>query len=165
MSVRMTISRTSDRSDTPHVVAPPPVIFLAALVLGLVLHASQPLPVFTPSLAARVVGGCLILGGLALSGAVMRHFGCARTPVVPWQETRRLVVTGPYRFSRNPDYVGQALVVVGVGVLLAAPWVLLALVPALLVVRYGVIAREERYLERRFGEEYRRFCGRVRRWL
>jgi protein-S-isoprenylcysteine O-methyltransferase Ste14 len=161
----MTLSKTSDRSDTPHVVAPPPVIFLGALALGLVLHALRPFPLVAPNLSARVLGGCLILGGLALSGAVMRHFGRAGTPVVPWQETRRLVVAGPYRFSRNPDYVGQALVVVGAGVLLAAPWVLLALVPALLVVRYGVIAREERYLERRFGEEYRRFCGRVRRWL
>jgi protein-S-isoprenylcysteine O-methyltransferase Ste14 len=87
------------------------------------------------------------------------------TPVIPWRETRRLVVSGPYRFSRNPDYLGQTLVAGGLGLLLTAPWVLLALVPALLLVRYGVIAREERYLERRFGEEYRQFCARVNRWF
>jgi protein-S-isoprenylcysteine O-methyltransferase Ste14 len=107
----------------------------------------------------------MMLGGLALSGAVMYHFGKAGTAVTPWKEARRLVVSGPYRFSRNPDYVGQALFVGGLALLLATPWVFLALLPALLIVRYGVIAREERYLERRFGEEYRQYCGRVRRWL
>ena len=107
----------------------------------------------------------MMLGGLALSGAVMYHFGKAGTAVTPWKEARRLVVSGPYSFSRNPDYVGQALFVGGLALLLATPWVFLALLPALLIVRYGVIAREERYLERRFGEEYRQYCGRVRRWL
>jgi protein-S-isoprenylcysteine O-methyltransferase Ste14 len=111
------------------------------------------------------VGGCLIAGGLVLSGAVVRHFRRAGTPVTPWRETRHLVLSGPYRFSRNPDYVGQALIVGGLGLLLRVAWVILALAPALLLVRYGVIAREERYLERRFGEEYRQFRGRIRRWL
>jgi protein-S-isoprenylcysteine O-methyltransferase Ste14 len=158
-------SKSSERPDIPHVLAPPPVFFLGAVALGMALQAVWPLPLFAHSLMARVVGGCLILGGLALSGAVMYHFGRAVTPVIPWKETRRLVVSGPYRFSRNPDYVGQALLAGGLGLLFAAPWVLLVLVLSLLLVRYGVIAREERYLERRFGEEYRRYCSRVRRWL
>jgi protein-S-isoprenylcysteine O-methyltransferase Ste14 len=156
---------TADAPDTPRVVAPPPVIFLGALVLGLILQQVWPLSLLAGSLAARVAGGCLMLGGLALSGAVMHHFGKAGTPVIPWKETRRLVVSGPYRFSRNPDYVGQAMVVCGLGLLLAIPWVYPALLPALLIVRYGVIAREERYLERRFGEEYRQYRVRVRRWF
>ncbi|HET7603507.1 MAG TPA: isoprenylcysteine carboxylmethyltransferase family protein [Gemmatimonadales bacterium] len=72
---------------------------------------------------------------------------------------------GPYRFSRNPDYVGQALLTPGLALLVGAPWTLLALVPALLIVRCGVIGREERYLEHRFGEEYRHYRQQVRRWL
>jgi protein-S-isoprenylcysteine O-methyltransferase Ste14 len=158
-------SRISDRPDIPHVVAPPPVIFTGALIAGLALQAVSPLPLLVSKLVARVVGGCMILVGLALSGAVMHHFSRVGTPVIPWQETRRLVVSGPYRFSRNPDYLGQALLAAGLALILAAPWALLALVPALLLVRYGVIAREERYLERRFGDEYRQFRRRVRRWL
>ncbi len=75
------------------------------------------------------------------------------------------MVSGPHRFSRNPDYLGQALVVGGLPLLFNAPWVLLTVLPALLVVRYGVIAREEQYLDHRFGEEYRRYRLRVRRWL
>jgi protein-S-isoprenylcysteine O-methyltransferase Ste14 len=110
------------------------------------------------------VGGALVLAGLGLSAAVMRSFGRAGTPVTPLSETRRLVVTGPYRWSRNPDYLGQALVTAGLAFLLSNGWVLVALVPALALVRVGVIAREERYLERRFGEEYRAYCRRVRRW-
>jgi protein-S-isoprenylcysteine O-methyltransferase Ste14 len=165
MSKSLSNSRSTDRPDIAHVIAPPPIIFLGALALGLALQAVWPLPLFAHGIVARLVGGCLILGGLTLSGAVMYHFGRAGTPVIPWRETRRLVVSGPYRFSRNPDYVGQALIVGGLGLLLALPWVLPALVLALLVVRYGVIAREERYLERRFGDEYRGYRGRVRRWL
>jgi protein-S-isoprenylcysteine O-methyltransferase Ste14 len=95
----------------------------------------------------------------------MYCFGRAGTPVIPWKEARRLVVPGPHRFSRNPDYIGQALVVGGLAFLLDIPWMLICLVPALLIVRYGVIATEERYLQRRFGDEYRQYCARVRRWL
>ncbi|MBX5462429.1 MAG: isoprenylcysteine carboxylmethyltransferase family protein [Steroidobacteraceae bacterium] len=145
--------------------APPPVIFLGALALGLIFQMVWPLSLFAGSLAARIAGGCMILGGLVLSGAVMYHLGKAGTPVTPWKRAQRLVTSGPYRFSRNPDYVGQALFVGGLALVLAIPWVFPALLPALLIVRYGVIAREERYLERRFGEEYRRYCARVRRWI
>jgi len=160
----MSNAKTSERPDTPHILAPPPVIFLGAVALGVALQTLWPLRLFAHSIAARLVGVCLMLVGLALSGAVVHHFGRAGTPAIPW-ETRRLVVSDPYRFSRNPDYVGQALLVGGLGLLLAVPWVFVALVPALLLVRYAVIAREERYLERRFGEEYRRFRARVRRWF
>lgn len=140
-------------------------MFLGALAIGMALQLLWPLPRFVDGVASRFVGGCMVVGGLALSSAVVYHFQRARTPVTPWRETRHLVIAGPYRFSRNPDYVGQALVTAGVGIFIQAAWVLLALVPALLLVRYGVIAREERYLERRFGEEYRQFCARVRRWF
>jgi protein-S-isoprenylcysteine O-methyltransferase Ste14 len=76
-----------------------------------------------------------------------------------------LVVFGPYRFSRNPDCIGQALICTGIALVMNSMWVLLALFPALLLVRYAVIAREERYLESLFGEEYASYRRRVRRWL
>ena len=161
----MATSKAPDVPEIPRVLAPPPVIFLGALALGAILQVLWPLSLFAHSLEARVAGGCMVLGGLALSGAVMYYFARAGTPVMPWRETRRLVVWGPYRFSRNPDYVGQALLVGGLALLFAVPWVFLALLPALLILRYGVISREERYLERRFGEEYRQYCAHVRRWL
>ena len=149
----------------PPVLTPPPFIFLGALATGMALQAVWPLRLLPHSLTARLLGGCLVLGGLGMSGAVVHHFRRAGTPVSPLRDSRRLVLTGPYRFSRNPDYLGQALVTGGLGLLLGSGWVLLALVPALLIVRYAVIAREERYLEERFGEDYRRFRSHVRRWL
>ncbi|HYC32487.1 MAG TPA: methyltransferase [Gemmatimonadales bacterium] len=132
--------------------------------MGLLLQRLAPIRL-PEGPALRIAGGALIVIGLALSGAVVYHFGRAGTPVTPLRATRRLVVSGPYRLSRNPDYLGQALLAAGLGLLFAPAWVLVALVPALGLVRYGVIAREESYLERRFGEEYRRYCRRVRRWI
>lgn len=80
-------------------------------------------------------------------------------------KSRRLVISGPNRFSRSPDYLGQALLFAGVALVLNALWLLVLLVPVLIVVRYGVIAREERYLENIFGEDCRRYRQRVRRWF
>jgi protein-S-isoprenylcysteine O-methyltransferase Ste14 len=161
----MSGSKITDRPDTPSILAPPPFIFLGALALGLILQALRPRPLFVHALALRITGGSLLLGGLALSGAVVRHFRQVGTPVSLRRPSRHLVVSGPYRFSRNPDYLGQALAVAGLAFLLNAAWVCLAVLPALLLVRYGVIAREEQYLDHRFGEEYRRYRRHVRRWL
>ncbi len=122
-----------DGPETPKVLAPPPFIFLGALAFGLVLHALLPRALFVHGITARVVGGVLIVGGLALSIAVVLHFRRAETPVSPRRASRQLVVSGPYRFSRNPDYLGQALVVAGVALVVNAPWVLLAVLPALLL--------------------------------
>lgn len=155
----------TQRPDTAGVIAPPPLIFLGALALGFVAQMLWPPPFLTHSITARVVGGVLAVTGLGLSIWVMRSFGRVGTPVTPWSETRRLVTSGPYRFGRNPDYVGQALLTAGLALLLGVPWALLALIPALILIRYGVIAREERYLERRFGDAYRVYCQQVRRWL
>jgi protein-S-isoprenylcysteine O-methyltransferase Ste14 len=153
-----------DRSG-PCVLAPRPFIFLGALALGLVLQMLRPLALFPHSLVAPLVGAGLVFVGLALSAAVVLHFRRAETPVTPLQETRRLVRSGPYRFSRNPDYLGQALVTGGLGLLCGSGWMLLMLAPALLLVRYRVISPEERYLEDKFGEEYRQFRSHVRRWV
>ncbi len=81
------------------------------------------------------------------------------------QPSTAIITTGPFRYSRNPAYVALTLLCVGLGVLLDNPWILVLLLPAVLLVHFGVVRREERYLERRFGEEYRRYKASVRRWL
>jgi protein-S-isoprenylcysteine O-methyltransferase Ste14 len=79
--------------------------------------------------------------------------------------TTTIVDTGPYHSSRNPIYLGMVLGLIGLAIGFNSPWLLLTLVPFALVIRYGVVAREEAYLERKFGDVYRRYCARVRRWL
>ena len=155
---------TSPASRTAGVI-PPPVLFLAALGLCIALGLVTPLPLLARATAVRVVGAVLIAAGVALSTWMSLHFRRSQTPISPLLPTRRLVVSGPYRFSRNPDYVGQILVYVGIGLALNSAWPLIALVPTLLILRYAVIAKEERYLRHLFGAEYDDYCRRVRRWL
>ena len=154
--------------DTPGVVAPPPLLYAGTLLLGLLLHRFFPAPLLLlPRLPARAAGAVLLVAAGGLAVGAFRTMARARTDVNPYRPTTAIVITGPFRFSRNPIYLSLTLLYLGVTLLLvgAALWPLLLLAPLLAVMRWGVIAREERYLEGKFGDEYRRFRGRVRRWL
>ena len=153
----------SDPADTAHVVAPPPLIFALPLVAGLVLHHFRPQTVLPPAWSHLLGPLLLVLGFLGLPAVLA--FRRAGTHPEPWKPTTALVVTGPYRFSRNPMYVGMTLFYLGISLWVNSLWPLLLLPLVLVVVRRGVIAREEAYLERRFGDEYRNYRARVRRWL
>jgi protein-S-isoprenylcysteine O-methyltransferase Ste14 len=149
---------------TPGVI-PPPVVFLIAIGAGECVQFTAPRSLFAHRTTGYAFGSVLMTLGIALSTWMSLHFRRAGTPVSPLRSSRRLVTSGPYRFSRNPDYIGQTLLAAGVALILDSPWPLLALVPAFFVVRYAVIAREERYLRARFGRDYHEYCRRVRRWL
>ena len=149
---------------TPGVV-PPPALFLAALGLSLAVQYFKPRAILTHTAIGYAIGGALIGLGLALSSWVVLNFRRSGTPVSPLRPSRKLVVSGPYRFSRNPDYIGQALLYTGIAFVLNSIWVLLAELPTLLLIHYAIIAREERYLDYRFGAEYARYCQCVRRWF
>lgn len=156
----------SDERDTAGVLAPPPVLFGVGLLVGFVLHAIHPIRIVPGAgVFVRGAGVALIALGVLLSTAVVRVFGAAGTPVRPRRPTARLVFDGPYRYSRNPDYIGQTLVYAGIAVAANSWWPLLILPVVLFVVQRFVIEREERYLEAKFGEEYAEYRARVRRWL
>jgi protein-S-isoprenylcysteine O-methyltransferase Ste14 len=152
---------------TAGVVARPPLLFLAALLIGLAADRLLPLPVAVPqsNLVRWVIAGCLIVLGLALFAAGIRNFSSANTPVPTNQPTRALATTGIHGWTRNPIYLGMFLLYGGIGVAARGPWVLILTLPLAITIRYGVIAREEVYLERRFGDAYRDYKTRVRRWL
>ena len=95
----------------------------------------------------------------------MGRFRAAGTPVEPYKPTSAIVSDGLYGLSRNPIYVALTLIYLGIGVAIDSPWILALVVPVLLVMRTGVIAREERYLERKFGAEYLDYKVSVRRWV
>jgi len=155
---------TVEGRNAPGVVAPPPLIYLAGLLFGLALQRLLPSPERRPAAAARL-GGVLLVAGVGLAASFLVSFRRAGTPVDPRKPSTALVTTGPYRFTRNPGYVALALIFAGIAVLGGGVWALLMLVPTLVVIDRGVIAREERYLENSFGDEYRRYRARVRRWL
>jgi protein-S-isoprenylcysteine O-methyltransferase Ste14 len=158
----------SDAADSPGVIAPPPLIYATAVALGLVLDWLFPVYVLTVLLygADRVIVGLVLIGaGVVLAVAAARAFREAETNVMPSRPALRLVTTGVFRYMRNPMYVGMALVVAGLGFALGSDWMLVALVAAAFVVHYGVVLREERYLERKFGEPYREFKASVPRYL
>ena len=148
-------------------IARPPFLYLACLLLGLALDHVLPLPLALPeaALIRWPVGGGLIVVGLAIVAAGIRNFSRAATPVPSNQPVRALVTTGIHGWSRNPIYVGMFLLYAGVGLAARSPWVLVLALPLAITLRYGVVAREEAYLERRFGDPYRDYKARVRRWL
>jgi protein-S-isoprenylcysteine O-methyltransferase Ste14 len=150
--------------DAPGVIAPPPFIFLAGLAVGFGLEVLLP-GTSIPDALAWILGGALVLVGLALLGSFVGAFRREHTPVDPYSATTAIVTDGPYRFTRNPGYLGMALVYIGIAVLSQALWMLLPLPVALAIVDRGVIEREERYLEGKFGQEYVDYKRRVRRWV
>jgi protein-S-isoprenylcysteine O-methyltransferase Ste14 len=161
---RATANAEAAGRDSPGVIAPPPLIYAAGLAMGFGLEALLP-SASLPALLAWSVGGVLIIAGLALARSFLTALRRARTPVDPYKATTAIVTTGPYSLSRNPGYLAMALGYIGISVLTGALWAFVTLVPTLILVDRGVIAREERYLERKFGEEYLRYKARTRRWL
>ena len=154
-------------TGTAGVIARPPLLFLAALLIGFVLDRLLRLPFPIPGidLVDWIIGGSLILIGLALAAAGIRNFSRAATPVPSIKPTRVLVTTAIHGWTRNPIYLGMFLIYGGIGVAARSPWILMLTLPLSITIRYGVVAREEAYLERRFGDAYRDYRARVRRWL
>ncbi len=171
----MTASAESDgaKRETAGVIAPPPLIYLAGLGVGFVLEAILPGAaladlVSSDGLATAlrwVLGGLLLVAGIGLMAWWAMSFRRAETPMPPWEPSTALVTTGPFRLTRNPAYLSDALIYVAIVVLADAPWALLPLPLVLVVMQQGVIKREERYLERRFGQEYLDFKAHRRRWI
>jgi protein-S-isoprenylcysteine O-methyltransferase Ste14 len=149
------------------VIARPPFLILTCLILGLVLDRVSPLPLTLPeaALVRWTAGGVLIVLGVAIFAAGIRNFSRAATPVPSTRPVRTLVTTGIHGRSRNPIYVGMFLIYAGIGIAAPSPWILILALPLAITIRYGVVAREEAYLERRFGDAYRDYKARVRRWL
>jgi protein-S-isoprenylcysteine O-methyltransferase Ste14 len=150
--------------DTAGVVAPPPLIYLAGLIVGFGLEALLP-GASLPGVVRWVGGAVLVVAGAALLASFNTAFSRKGTAVEPWKPTTAIVTSGPYRFTRNPAYLGMALLYVGIALLAEAVWVLVPLPVVLVVIDRAVIAREERYLERKFGREYLDYRAGTRRWF
>jgi protein-S-isoprenylcysteine O-methyltransferase Ste14 len=146
---------------------PPPLLFLLSYIAGEGLHYVAPLPLtrFVSNGASYVIGVLTLVGGIAVVLTCVKMFFAANTTVIPYRRAAKLVTQGPYRATRNPMYVGVALIYLGVAALRAVLWPVLLLPIPLAILNYGVIPQEESLLRGTFGAAYEQYCERVRRWL
>ncbi len=135
------------------------------MLVGLTLQWVVSLPFMPASVPAGWIGGIVFVLALALFAWAIATMTRAGSNVPTNLPTTTIVETGPYRFTRNPIYLGMFLGLVGLAIAFDSLWLLVMLVPFTLAIRYGVVAREEAYLERKFGDAYRQYRARVRRWV
>ncbi len=165
-SLRQDSAADQSSSDHANVVVRPPVLWVLLVAAGIGLDFLVPLPSFMPAGFPVVwVGSGVWLAGFALAVLAIRQFRRAGTEVQTHTPTAVIVDTGVFAFSRNPIYVGAHIGIVGVAIALDSLWILSTLVPFYFVIHYGVVTREEAYLERKFGEPYLAYKTRVRRWF
>ena len=151
-------------TDAPNVIIFPPLLFVGAVISGTTLQFLW--PIHPPAaLPARIIGAGLALAGIALVVSAKKSLRRAGTHVRPDQPTTAIVSDGPYRFTRNPIYLGASTAYLGVTLLLNAFWPIPALMPFFVLLHWGVVRREEEYLEQKFNDAYLAYKNRVRRWL
>jgi protein-S-isoprenylcysteine O-methyltransferase Ste14 len=155
----------SDAADTANVVIRPTIAWPLAVFAALALQWLKPLPFMPAAVATGFVGGAVFAIALALAAWAIATLTRAGSNVPTGTPTTTIVDAGPYRFTRNPVYLGMIVGLIGLAIAFDSLWPLVALMPFALVIRYGVVAREEAYLERKFGDAYRHYRSRVRRWL
>ena len=160
------MANISDRNSLDHadVRFPPPLIYVAGFVLGLLLERAFPVLVL-PKTPSRVVAVLCIALFAILTVWSIGLFHRARTSFLPIKPTTTLVVYGPYQFTRNPMYFGLVCLYLGLALWFGVFWAVILLPAVIVLVQHYVIAREEQYLERKFGQEYLKYKTGVRRWI
>ena len=151
-------------ADSAQVKFPPPLAVLLATALCFVARYICPEP-FVPEEVRWSVGAGLWVVGIGLMFSAVRQFRMKKTALPPWQSTSTIVVEGPYRFSRNPIYLSFLVMTLGSVFLSNHVLSFACLIGLFLFLRFYVIAREERYLEGKFGESYLSYKASSRRWI
>ena len=145
---------------------PPSLVFLGGVLLGVACqYCVVPAPVPVGRAISGVGGLILLMAGLGLIASARIHFTRTGQSPIPWKPTPSLILKGPYRYTRNPMYVGVTLIEVGLGLALNNLWIALFAVPVLLTVHFIAVLPEERYLSEKFGESYGLYLAQVRRYL
>ena len=160
------MAQTNSGERGAHVRFPPPLVFLLSLLVGVAIDryvTAAPIPI---DRSVRIALGLLIvLGGIGLLASSRIYFVRTGQSVIPWKPTPELIFRGPYTFTRNPMYVGMTLLQIGLGIALNNRWIAAFALPALLVVHIIAVRPEEQYLSDKFGDSYRAYLTRVRRYI
>jgi protein-S-isoprenylcysteine O-methyltransferase Ste14 len=158
------MSDEKNNADNPGVIASPPLIYAGALAAGLLANRRYHMP-FLPPRVARTLGWPLVTCGLVVGFLGAREMRRAETNVDPYKPATAVVTGGPFRFTRNPLYLSLTLIYGGISALANALLPVLLLPMVLRLMRRGVIEREERYLERKFSDEYIEYKEGTPRWI
>jgi len=159
------MTKPESSTDNPGIKFPPPLIFFLTGLAGWLLGKTTGWLVFLPGLALEIGAFSLLAIGFLLFFWSMLPFLVNKTSALPWTADSKLLVGGPYRFSRNPMYASMALLYLGISLQLGSGIAIILLVPVIFIMNQYVIKGEEAYLTRTFGEEYRNYQQKVRRWL
>ena len=150
--------------DSANIIVSPPLIQLGCVASGGILQWLWPATVI-PGVIRMPAGIALIFLGIGVAFWAGREFRKAGETPNPRSSTSTLITSGPFDYTRNPLYLAISLIHAGIGIAANSMWILIMLIPALFLMMYGVILREEKYLENKFGEEYLKYKKSVRRWL
>lgn len=151
-------------ADNPGVVARPPLLYAVAFVIVLLLRWFAPMRILGPAVALWL-GLAFVASGIGIAIWGRRTMQAAGTNIDPSRPTTAIVDSGPFRYSRNPLYLALTLLYLGLSLAFNTWWCIVVLVPLLIIMHRGVVLREERYLAQKFGERYRQYRSRVRRYL
>lgn len=153
--------------ERPNTLPWPPIVYIAAVALAIIAHWLAPLPWLPTQLAEFLfaVGWLIVAAALFMDVAAMRTMARAKTTIMPHRGSEHLVTSGPFSFTRNPIYVGNTMLMIGVGLIGGILWFILLAPFAAFATQKLAIEREERHLEMRFGKKYRDYAKKVRRWI
>ena len=152
------------KNDNPGVKVPPPIIFLGFGLFGVSIHYLKPLTIIGPSWLVYL-GVLILIGSFLGFGYMVNFYKKNKTEIEPTKTTSKIIISGLYRYSRNPIYLILCAGPIGLGFIFMTYWAMFAFIPALIVIYYTAIKKEEQYLEKKFGQVYLDYKKKVRRWL
>jgi protein-S-isoprenylcysteine O-methyltransferase Ste14 len=150
--------------DSAHVKIPPPLLLLSILIIGGFIQWMYPVSIVSESLRWPI-GIILIVAGIGTILYSAWLFRKAQTRIEPWKTTSHIIKTNIYSLSRNPIYFAFLIIGLGVAFMANSLWIVLSLIPLIFLLNTLVIQKEERYLEKKFGQEYLEYKAQVRRWI
>ena len=157
----------NDLERRPNRLPWPPLLYVSAIAIAVLANLAYALPWFTPPLSDLLfaIGWLLIAAVVAIDLAAMRTLARANTTILPHRGAEHLVTGGPYAISRNPIYLANTLLMIGVGLVSGIAWFIVFAVVAAFLTQKLAIEREEKHLDHRFGKRYRDYRKKVRRWI
>jgi len=154
----------NENNDNAGVKLPPPIVYLGLGLIGVGMEYVIPLSIGIDSPVNYLGVGVIIVSIVSLM-FVFKFYKRYETEIEPWKTTSKIITTGPYKYSRNPVYIFLCGVPIGLGIAFNTYWALFAFIPALIIVYFTAVKKEEKYLETKFGQEYLDYKAKVRRWL